>query len=301
MASDIYDVVIVGAGPAGATAAILLAQKDRRVALLDASTFPRTGTLAGWLNTRTAPLLDELGVSVKKLLNHTFSEVTFHNQDFTKSAKPTFEGTAGYLVDRAVLDNALVKRADSCGVTMISGNTVQDVNLGEETTIAICEDDTRVEGRLLMLAAGRVTHLLNDVGMTRGGSGSIIWSGQANAPLPKSAGKREPMVGVVLGLDRKGSFAIYCVSSTWVSVTINWYGDRGEAMPAFIHICRTLHEQNLVPENLSALAAAAPIEPCPASAALDMDSHVGKNTLIIGDAGGFVSAASNEGIYPAMW
>jgi flavin-dependent dehydrogenase len=32
-----------------------------------------------------------------------------------------------------------------------------------------------------------------------------------------------------------------------------------------------------------------------------MDTHVGKHTLVIGDAGGFVSAASNEGIYPAMW
>ena len=32
-----------------------------------------------------------------------------------------------------------------------------------------------------------------------------------------------------------------------------------------------------------------------------MDTHVAKRTLVIGDAGGFVSAASGEGIYPAMW
>jgi flavin-dependent dehydrogenase len=39
----------------------------------------------------------------------------------------------------------------------------------------------------------------------------------------------------------------------------------------------------------------------PVATALDTESHVGKHTLVIGDAGGFVAAASNEGIYPAMW
>ncbi len=301
MADDLYDAIILGAGPAGASAAILLSQKDRRVALIDGATFPRKGINAGWLNTRTAPLLAELAVDVKKLLKHTFSEVTFHNEDFSKSAKPKFDGTAGYLVDRNELDNALVKRAKACGATILSGTKVREIQLGESTVSACFEDDTQVEGRLLMLAAGRATALLNHVGITHGGSGSIIWSGQVDAPLPKSAGKRESTVGVVLGLDRKGSFAMYCLSSKWTSVTINWYGERSGAMPAFLQICRSLYEQNLLPDNLSAQAAASTLVSCPASAALDMDSHVGKNTLVIGDAGGFVSAASNEGIYPAMW
>ena len=37
-----------------------------------------------------------------------------------------------------------------------------------------------------------------------------------------------------------------------------------------------------------------------AGAALDLDSHVGKRCVLVGDAGGFVSAFSQEGIYPAM-
>ncbi|NUQ51003.1 MAG: hypothetical protein HUU27_13925, partial [Phycisphaerae bacterium] len=40
--------------------------------------------------------------------------------------------------------------------------------------------------------------------------------------------------------------------------------------------------------------------PSPAGLALDLDTHVGKRCLLLGDAGGFVSAFSNEGIYPAM-
>ena len=53
--------------------------------------------------------------------------------------------------------------------------------------------------------------------------------------------------------------------------------------------------------DLSEEAARAEVHPSPAGIALEMDSHVAKHTLIIGEAGGFVAAASNEGIYPAMW
>ena len=42
----------------------------------------------------------------------------------------------------------------------------------------------------------------------------------------------------------------------------------------------------LLPENSPALQTAR----CPAGLALELDSHVGKRTLLIGDAGGFVAA-----------
>ena len=61
------------------------------------------------------------------------------------------------------------------------------------------------------------------------------------------------------------------------------------------------HEHNVIPVDLSKQAAKAKVFRSPAAAALDMESHVAKHTLLIGDAGGFLSAASNEGIYPAMW
>jgi len=35
--------------------------------------------------------------------------------------------------------------------------------------------------------------------------------------------------------------------------------------------------------------------------ALEFDSHVGKNTLTIGEAGGFIASSSGDGIYPGVW
>jgi flavin-dependent dehydrogenase len=42
------------------------------------------------------------------------------------------------------------------------------------------------------------------------------------------------------------------------------------------------------------------IRSLPRGAALDAETHVGKNTLVIGDAGGYVSAVSLEGLYGAI-
>lgn len=38
----------------------------------------------------------------------------------------------------------------------------------------------------------------------------------------------------------------------------------------------------------------------PAGSAIEFENHVGKRTLLVGDAGGFASAASGEGIFPAI-
>ena len=41
MPEEIYDVAIIGGGPAGSTAAALLAEKGRRVVVLEREKFPR--------------------------------------------------------------------------------------------------------------------------------------------------------------------------------------------------------------------------------------------------------------------
>jgi flavin-dependent dehydrogenase len=69
------------------------------------------------------------------------------------------------------------------------------------------------------------------------------------------------------------------------------------ATDEFGRFCERAVESGLLPEGV-------PREPerrvCPGGVALDMDTHVGKRCLLIGEAGGFVAAFSHEEIYPAM-
>lgn len=301
MTSDLYDVAVVGAGPAGSSAAIYLAQSERRVALIERDKHPRDGASASWLNARAAPLLDELGVPIKSLLKCVFRDVTFHSADFTKVTKPRFDEAPGYLIDRAQFDNALYATADKAGVALLAGTTVSEVRLNESSVDLLLEGGEQLSSRLLILSSGRGSALLESVGFSRRAGETPIWTAQVDAPVKGAAAGSEPRINVILGLDKLGSFGMCCVSKTGQAISINWFGERTAALPAFSTLCKAAHEHDVAPVDVSEQARSAELVRSPAAAALDMDSHVGKHTLLIGDAGGFVAAASNEGIYPAMW
>ena len=59
----IYDALIVGAGPAGATAALMLAQAGWSVAVVEKAAFPRRKVCGEFLSATSLPLLHELGVA----------------------------------------------------------------------------------------------------------------------------------------------------------------------------------------------------------------------------------------------
>ena len=55
-----FDAIVIGAGPAGSTAAYLLASKGFKVLILDKSTFPRDKLCGGLLTWKTVKLLESI-------------------------------------------------------------------------------------------------------------------------------------------------------------------------------------------------------------------------------------------------
>ncbi len=297
---DRFDVAIVGAGPAGAIAANVLARKHRRVVLIDQARFPRTTVCSGWLSSRAEKLLLDGGVKLAGLSAQPFSDVTFFNADFTKSTKPAFKDPPGFLVDRTRFDNELVQAAVSHDVTFLQGCGVTGVQLKESAVSLTLGDGRRIESRLLLLASGRGSPLLESIGFPRQIGGTVMWTAQVSENLPSGSGG-DPKVAVIFGLDGGGSFGLCCRSRERVTLDVNWIGPQEGALPALVRLCENAFRHQLSPVNLIGKVPTATVVRTPAAAALDMDSHVRKHTLLAGDAGGFVSAVSNEGIYPAMW
>ena len=301
MTDQRYDVAIIGAGPAGTTAGNLLAGKGRQVVMIERDTFPRRVPCAGWLNIRTKALLNELEVHFKPLADAAFSDVTLYNADCTKSATPKFQGPVGFLADRAAFDNALAEAAVAKGATLLQGAGAVDVRLNEAEVVVSLANEKRVTSRLLLMAAGRASPLIARLGFAQRSAEMPIWSAQVEEPIKARAKSKGLRVAVILGLDGGGSFGFCCVSPLRASLSVNWFGDPKAAIPALVKLCAVTAQQGIMPADLSGSAGSATLIRSPAAAALDLDSHVAKHTLLIGDAGGFVSAASNEGIFPAMW
>ncbi len=297
MTEAIYDAAIIGAGPAGATAAILLARKGRQIVLIDRGKAGRASPCAGWLSARAKTLLDELGCSFPAGSVAPFSQVMFYNADCTKNATPKIDGPIGYLVDRSQFDATLTQHAASLGAHVLQGEEAKDVRLSEaQVTINLAA--SAVHSRLLVLATGRTQELASRFGLAQRGD-VPVWVAQVET---KNESKdAEPRVVVILGLDGRGSFGFCGLSNDRCTLSVNFVGDSAPAVPALVQLCKVAAEQGLMPRDLSSQAAQTKPIRCPAGWALDMDTHVAKHTLLVGDAGGFVAASSNEGLYPAMW
>jgi menaquinone-9 beta-reductase len=119
------DVIVVGAGPAGAAAAVTLAEAGRDVVVVDRARFPRDKICGDGLTTGALRLLEGLGldpatvpswqrvddVVVRGPAGH---EVTF--------PLPRGRGTYAAVARRTDLDAALVERARSAGAKVLDGH-----------------------------------------------------------------------------------------------------------------------------------------------------------------------------------
>ncbi len=118
-----FDVVIVGAGPAGSIAAAYCQRQGLTVALLEARTFPRDKICGDGLAGRCQFVLEELGLmeEVLKLPHGHCDGVIFSSPkgdqiqiDYTP---PGFDRKIdGYVIRRKVLDNFLFQHAKSQGI-----------------------------------------------------------------------------------------------------------------------------------------------------------------------------------------
>ena len=125
------DVVVVGAGPAGAAAAITLAEAGRRVVVVDKARFPRDKICGDGLTTGALRLLEELGVRPEAVgswmpvsdihvggpAGHT---VTF--------PLPRDRGQYAVVARRVDVDHALVERTRAAGAEVVEDASVTAID-----------------------------------------------------------------------------------------------------------------------------------------------------------------------------
>ena len=112
-----FDAVVVGAGPAGSVAALVLARGGARVALADKAAFPRDKACGDLIGPRGVQLLTDLGISVPDA-GHG-SDLLAVGPSGRRSRLPAFTGRTypghGIVVPRRDFDHALREAALAAG------------------------------------------------------------------------------------------------------------------------------------------------------------------------------------------
>ena len=130
--SNIYDVLIVGAGPAGSSAAYQLAKQGVRVLLLDKLDFPRDKACGDALSPRALRVLNEMHLldnvwQIGRCVN-TLKLIAPRGHTSTVSLPETDERTAcGLIIPRLLLDDILRQQALACGAQFQSPVRVTDI------------------------------------------------------------------------------------------------------------------------------------------------------------------------------
>jgi flavin-dependent dehydrogenase len=168
-APNTCDVLVVGGGPAGSTAAALLAELGYRVVLLEKARHPRFH-IGESLLPANLPLLDRLGVSeqiraigMEKWGAEFVSPSDGRHQEFQFANGWDKSLGLAYQVRRSEFDEILLRRAGQLGAQIVEGCRVRDIEFVNQGARVMAQHDDGSEqtwiASTVVDASGRDTFL----------------------------------------------------------------------------------------------------------------------------------------------
>jgi menaquinone-9 beta-reductase len=280
-----FDVAVVGAGPAGASCAAFCAVAGLGVALLERENFPREKVCGDCINPACWPVLRHLAVAdrVRALPHGRLDRVDFIAINGRRlSVQLPVGDDAEIAVKRSLFDKLLLDRARELGATVFEGATVTALSSPdpriEHWTISTA--DQTIKARSLVAADGRNSTVARLYGLFPRTIKDRI-ALQTHLPLPRDFGERvvlefrpEGYSGQAPVGDGALNLCLVSVPKQIVSLRA-WAEDRFDISPS--HSWRTITP--LTRESIS------PAQP---------------SLFFVGDSARVVEPFTGEGIYYAL-
>ncbi len=305
-----YDVLVVGGGPGGATAATLLARGELSVAVVEREAFPRFHVGESLLPANL-PLLGRLGVldRIRQQGFITKYGASFHDQE--SELEYTFYFREGrpwphysFEVPRAEFDQILLDHArQQPGVTLLQPALVEEVRFdpdGVDARVSAGGATRDIRARFLVDASGRDAFLASRQGRRRPvpGLGKVAifahFRGARRWP-----GRDEGNIRIFIFEDGWFWWIPFAGDVTSVGCVLHARTVRGREGPlpelfdAMIRRCRRMSEGLVQAERITPIHTAA-------NFSYQVEPVVGDRFLCVGDAVAFVDPIFSSGVYVAM-
>jgi geranylgeranyl reductase family protein len=280
---DLFDVAIVGAGPAGAACASFCAAAGLDTVIIERERFPREKVCGDCLNPACWPVLGRIGIAEQVC---ALPHVRLDSVEFVgvRGRKVRIElprrEEAEITVKRSLFDNLLLNRARELGVTVREGSTVTALSKTRAKYWKIDVVSQTIAARMLVGADGRnstVARLRNLLPAPARERVAL----QAHIPLPRDFGNR-----VVLQFLEQGYSGQAPVNANELNLCL-------VGSPPTIPSLRKWAEQNFELSHNQPWRTITPLRRAPV-APLQSD------LFFIGDAARVVEPFTGEGIYYAL-
>jgi flavin-dependent dehydrogenase len=307
------DVLVIGGGPAGATAAALLAERGYRVTLLEKARHPRFH-IGESLLPANLPLFERLGVAdavkaigIEKWGAEFVSPWHEHKQSFEFADAMDKSMPMAYQVRRSEFDEILIRNASRKNAQVVEGCQVQDVEFlpgNGGVRVLARHDDGRSEAlhaRFLLDASGRDTFL-----------GNRLKAKQRNRKHNSSA-----IYAHFSGAERNSGKAAGNITIFWFEHGWFWFIPLADGMTsvgavAWPYYLKTRNKKPLDQFLQETVALCAPLSERLRHAKLSSpvtatgnysyvcDRTHGSNYLLLGDAYAFIDPVFSSGVMLAM-
>lgn len=195
--THLYDAVVVGAGPSGATAAARLADAGLDVALIDRSEPPRDKPCGGGLSPKAYRALE---VDVSDLVLARPRSVVLRAP---RSRTVSLESRVGeiWMVRRAAFDQRLVEHARTRGAKLLFGHVVRQVQPGTDGSPAFVETDRGlIRAGAVVGADGADSVVARGAGLRLQRDRNYVLALEAEGPRPRGASTDVALVDFSLRL-----------------------------------------------------------------------------------------------------
>jgi len=296
------DVIVAGAGPAGATAARSLARAGVRVLLVERDPLPRQKPCGGGISTRVLTRFPWLSDPLRQIAHNPVSSLYLEGPSGDVFRKQT-NGPVVILIRRIDFDYMLVSLARDAGATILSPAAIAQATEDADGVTLRTRDGRELRAPMVIAADGVNSVIARRLGMNPGWPAARLALDMMEETPVSTLRTAEPeTLSVFYGYGGAHGYAYIFPKRAHVNVGIGYmlpyFKERLDVTPYDLQqqFVGELRARGLV-EGESDRAHFTPFL-IPIGGPLRTTAQ--GRVLLAGDAGGFVNGFSAEGIYYAM-